>query len=273
MRLVSSSDVLDFLNQAAPRAWVKRMLEAMISADEMHAYFSGGTIRSEPMVAEYLKHLPSNKLEPHSAARDKLVRKHLGREIADKIKGLNWNETFLEYENDIELVDGFTRVSPGFFVYGESDWEQGTLTVNYIPEKRERPDHLFWEAEDLLVSEFSSTDFKAKFIGMSFVFEQVELLLPNHRLDLSKSTSAPDQPERRPIGRPRRWDWESVMAYISPVARELGLLNGAVGSQAKIEALMQQWFIDQTGESPATSQIRGRASRLIEMVEKSKTQD
>ena len=145
--------------------------------------------------------------------------------------------------------------------------------VDYIPERRERPDHLFWDADDLLSSEFDSPFFSAKFSGMSFVLEQIELLLPTHRLEISKSTSAPDQVERRPIGRPRRWDWEGAMAFISPVARENGLLNGKAGSQAKIEELMDQWFIDQTGESPAMSQIRGRASRLIEMVEKSKILD
>ncbi len=273
MILIPAREVLDFLSQAAPRAWLKRMIPSMVEADELHAYVTSGTVRSHVSAIEYLSQIPDYKLEDPSEQRDKLVREVFDDEIADKVRDKKWNERFLEYEIDVVDEEDNRRISPGWLTYSDIDWDNGTLTPIYIPDARERLDHLWWDQEELLASEFNLPDISAEFGGLSFVFEQVELLLPTHRLERSAGRLAPDANERRATGRPRKWDWEGAMAIISGTAKERGLLTGEPGMQAKIESAMSQWFIDQTGDAPTISQIRSRASRLVQMVEKSKKDD
>lgn len=54
MILIPAREVLDFLSQAAPRAWLKRMIPSMVEADELHAYVTSGTVRSHVSAIEYL---------------------------------------------------------------------------------------------------------------------------------------------------------------------------------------------------------------------------
>lgn len=273
MILIPANEVLDFLSQAAPRAWVKRMVTSMIEADELHAYVTGGKVRTHVYALEYLSQIPGYKMEDPSPERDRLAREVFDDDIADKIMDKRWNDNVLEHEVDVVDHEDSRRISPGWITYGEINWDTGAIIPIYIPEPGERPEHIWWDHEDLLTSEFDRPDFTAEFEGLSFVFEQVELLLPTHRLERSVGRVAPEATERRAMGRPRKWDWEGAMAAIGATAKDRGLLTGEPGMQAKIEAAMSEWFIEQTGDTPTISQIRGRASRLVQMVEKSKKDD
>lgn len=273
MILIPASEVLDFLSQAAPRAWVKRMVTSMIEADELHAYVTGGWVRAHVWAMEYLSQVPDYHMEEPSPERDKAVRDVFDDEVADKIRDKRWNEPVLEHEVNVVEGEESRRISPGWITYGEINWETGAIMPIYIPDPGERPEHIWWDTEELLTSEFDRPDFTAEFEGLSFVFEQVELLLPTHRLEKSTGRVASEPVERRALGRPRKWDWEGAMAVVGGLAKERGLLTGEPGMQAKIEAAMSEWFIEQTGDTPTISQIRGRASRLVQMVEKSKKTD
>lgn len=77
-------------------------------------------------------------------------------------------------------------------------------------------------------------------------------------------------------GRPAKWDWEGALAYLIALANlPDGLDDLADGQlrQADLERALSEWFIRHTGNAPATSQIRARASaimRAISEVDKSK---
>ncbi|APZ98706.1 hypothetical protein BWQ93_09525 [Sphingopyxis sp. QXT-31] len=271
--MIPLSEAIDFLSQCAPHAWVKRMLHAMFLTDELQPYFLSGRVKSEVSVGEILLALPDKMLEPPSAKRDAAVREKFSPEIADAIKDKNWTDTFVEYDTEIEPVEGFVFAELGFIHYGTIDWNKGDLICDYIPERGERPDHLFHGIEDMLGTEYERNTSTAEFRGMFLPIDKIELLLPTHRLIPSDQRALGPSPERRPIGRPPKWDWEGAMAAVGASAKERGLLTGEPGTQAKIEAAMSEWFIEQTGDAPTISQIRGRASRLVEMVEKSKKDD
>jgi hypothetical protein len=78
-------------------------------------------------------------------------------------------------------------------------------------------------------------------------------------------------------GRPAKWDWDSAMAYM--VARAnlpdgLEALASGPLRQADLERTLTDWFMGKTGNAPATSQIRSRASAImlaVSEVDKSKS--
>lgn len=265
--MIPLADAIDFLSQAAPRPWVTRMLHAMLLNDELRAYFLSGQIRSEVMVAEILHLAKEAKLEPHSAERDQAVRSALGDEIADRIKGKDWTEHILDYEEPIEEIAGFVYAAPGFILFGELDWETGDLTCDYIPGQRERPSHLFEGFEDLMGSDFLSNDVTAKFRSMHLERARIELLLPNHRLHSGNERAQPALADSKRIGRPRKWDWEAALSFIVSKAQTPDGLPVGQGAQAKIEEMITEWFESETGDSPSVSQIRTRASSIIRMIE------
>lgn len=271
--MIPLSEAVDFLSQSAPHAWVKRMLHAMLLTDELQPYFLSGRVKSEVGVGEILLALPDKKFEPPSAERDAKVREKFSPEIADAIRDKVWTDRFVEYDLEIEPVEGFVFAELGFIHYGTIDWNKGDLICDYIPERRERPDHLFLGTDEMLGTEYENNSSSAEFRSMFLPTDKIELLLPTHRLVSSDQRTLRPAPERRPIGRPPKWDWEGAMAEIGASAKDRGFLTGEAGMQAKIEAVMSEWFIEQTGDAPTISQIRSRASRLVQMVEKSKKED
>lgn len=70
MILLPANGVLEFLSQAAPRAWVKRLIVNMIEADELHAYVTGGKVWSHVYAMEFLSQIPGYNFEPPSPERD-----------------------------------------------------------------------------------------------------------------------------------------------------------------------------------------------------------
>lgn len=244
------------------------MLHAMLLNDELRPYFVSGRVRSEVMVAEILAQLKNYKLDAHSDERDSRVRSELGNEKADLIVGKDWKDKVLEYDEPIDAYDGFVFADLGFIHHGTIDWETGDMICEYIPERRERPDYLFSGIEDLIASEYDRNEVTAEFRGMHLAREKVELLLPTHRLPSGDGKGFPVSFEAKHVGRPRIWDWEGALAYIVSQAQTPDGLPTGPGSQARIEAMIANWFEAQTGNSPSVSQIRTRAANVIRMIEK-----
>lgn len=265
--MIPLSDAVDFLSQAAPRPWVTRMLHAMLLTDELQAWFRSGKTRSEVMVAAILSQVEGLGLEPPSPERDAQVRNALGDEKADLIAGKDWRDRFLEYDEPIEEVDGFVFAHLGFIHYGEIDWETGDLICDFIPEKRERPDHLWLGTEDMIGSEYELNDATAEFRAMHLSKKQIELLLPTHHLSVERGETISMPPVVRRVGRPAKWDWEGALTFVVTQAQTPDGLPTGPGAQARIETMIADWFEKQTGNSPSVSQIRARASSIIKMIE------
>ncbi|OHD02019.1 MAG: hypothetical protein A2095_06700 [Sphingomonadales bacterium GWF1_63_6] len=98
---------------------------------------------------------------------------------------------------------------------------------------------------------------------MCFELAKVEMLLPNERImtDLPMATVRSDQVKA--MGRPRKWDWDEAMAYVVALANKPDGLPTGAGAQARIEELIQQWFLDKDGNAPALSQIRQRVQKIM----------
>lgn len=266
--MIALGEAIDFLSQAAPHAWVKRMLHAMLLNDELQPYFLSGKVRSEVSVGELLLALPDRRMDSPSPERDAKVRAQFGAEIADAVIEKDWTDQFVEYDEEIESIEGFVFAGLGFVHYGTIDWDKGDMICDYIPERGSRPEHLFHDLEEMLGSEYQHNTSSAVFHSMFLPSEKIEMLLPSHRLPSVGTIALQSAPERRQIGRPRKWDWEGAMAFIGAKSRREGLLTGEPGKQARIEDAIAEWFITETGDSPAPSQIRSRASRLVEMAQK-----
>jgi hypothetical protein len=66
-------------------------------------------------------------------------------------------------------------------------------------------------------------------------------------------------------GRPRKYEWER--AVIEVFARPYHGKTPEPRSQAEVERLLAQWFVEHCGEQPAESEIRKRAKKLFEAIQ------
>jgi len=162
------------------------------------------------------------------------------------------------------------QVGAGFFVYAEElDWEAGTIRAEVsAPESRDEL-HLFWDADEHLGSQFDRASYNAELSGLRFPLDVIEMLLPNAEFNAS-NMSGPSFRETI-IGRPRKWDWEGAFARLAVVAQHPDGLPTGPGAQAKIEKILADWFVSETGDSPASSQIRQRAQKMMPLLSVPKT--
>lgn len=72
-------------------------------------------------------------------------------------------------------------------------------------------------------------------------------------------------------GRRPKHDWEGALIHVAAQANlPDGLLDEEGGTQADIEKMISEWFIQRTGNSPAESEIRKRASAVMKAISKPK---
>jgi len=246
----------------------------MIYDGEINPYFTSGLIKSKGQVAEPLFRLPDKVLDElrtdgvislkTSPRLDEFIRQQFSEDFAEKLVGKDATDEFEEDQTSWDEHDEPHNVGAGFFVYAEEiDWEAGTLRTSYIPSPKQREEHLFWDQEEHLPSELSDPDFDVNLSGMCFELAKVEMLLPNERImtDLPMATVRSDQVKA--MGRPRKWDWDEAMAYVVALANKPDGLPTGAGAQARIEELIQQWFLDKDGNAPALSQIRQRVQKIM----------
>ncbi len=267
MKLVPSSEVLNFLSQSAPRPWIKRMLQWMIYTGELVPHFTQGRIRPFTNVMSVLLK-EQGLFELHSKPGfEAAVRKAFDRDSAEQLLGRDATDPV--YDRAIEWSDDEEphQVGAGMFVLAdEIDWERGLLRAVW-----NRPDtsddHLFWDADIHLTSEFDEPSFEVAMAGLSFPFDVIEMLQPHQEF----TPVSPLRAGNRTMGRPRKWDWEGAMAHLTGVAQHPDGLPSGVAAQAQIERIMGDWFVGTTGDSPAVSQIRSRAQTIMRSIEKPKT--
>jgi hypothetical protein len=93
------------------------------------------------------------------------------------------------------------------------------------------------------------------------VRQRSEQNLENYRASFSGS--------KNKGGRPSKWDWEGALIYVAAQANlPDGLIDEEGGTQADIEEMISEWFIQRTGDSPAESEIRKRASAVMKAISK-----
>lgn len=115
-------------------------------------------------------------------------------------------------------------------------------------------------------------DFKAK---VPMDFSDVTLTVVGLQFDrkaLRSSFGEEPQPHVTPAfairsnggGRPPKYDWEGALIHIAALANLPDGLPTGPGAQAEIARRIADWFASAAGECPADSEIRRRASRIMQ---------
>lgn len=270
MKLISSRETINFLTQAAPRPWVQRMLRWMVSNEELNAYFIKGTVQPHSTVSSLTSELYLTAREFNGPKMDAAIRDHYSPELAAKLVGRGYHDRVDDEPITWDESEEPRQIDPGFFLYAsEIDWDQGTLYAEWLPCSRELQEP-FFPSEDIFYTEFDDAEFEASLSGMNFDLYKIEMLLPNLVLHPSTVVETDGSERRRSVGRPAKWDWEGAMAFVVSMAQLPDGLPTGPGAQARIEEIIAGWFVDETGDAPAASQVRQRAAKVVRMLERSK---
>lgn len=267
MKLISSHEAVTFLSQAAPRPWVQRLLRWLAFDEGLSAYSRKGKVQAYGSVADYTAPLIEKAGQLSGPEMDAVIREEFSEEVAAKLIGKDPfsrcdEEPFVWDESDEpKLLD------IGFFLYAsEIDWEAGILKADFLPGYGELHETFFPDSE-FLGTELERPDFEVEIAGLSFEFSKIEMLLPSMKLGQTMGFTAAQHDRRKPVGRPQKWDWEGAMASVIAQAQHPDGLPTGPGAQARIEALISDWFVQQVQEAPSPSQVRQRAAKIIQMIE------
>lgn len=267
MKLISSREAVNFLSQTAPRPWVQRLLRWMAFDEGLAAYSRKGIVQPHCSVSDVTRHLIEKAGELSGLRMDAAIQAEFDDEMAAKLIGkdpfsrfdgepLTWSESDEPIQIDI-----------GFFLYAtEIDWDAGVLKAEYLPGEGELQEVFFPDSE-LLGSDLDRPEFEAVLEGLSFEFGKIEMLLPSMELGQTIGFTSAQHERRKPVGRPQKWDWEGAMAHVISQAQHPDGLPTGPGAQAKIEALISEWFVREMLDTPSSSQVRQRAAKIIQMIE------
>lgn len=271
MKLISSNDALTFLSHAAPRPWVQRLLRWMAFDEGLTAYSRKGRVRAFGSVSDMTIHLMEKAGKLSGPEMDAAIREEYSEETAAKLVGKDPYGRFEDETFEWSEADDPKAIDIGFFLFAnELDWDIGVLKADYIPADGEMRDIFFADSE-FLNSELERPEFDAEFEGLSFEFSRIEMLLPSMPLFESSAFNAVQSERRRPLGRPPKWDWEGAMAFVVSQAHHPDGLPTGPGAQARIEGLIADWFVSELQDAPSLSQIRQRAAKIMQMLERPKT--
>lgn len=268
MLLVPSRIAIDHLAKSAPRAWVKRMLLGMICERSITPYFAHGRAWAAIHREDFTRIVTRNVDAGYEI--ENYVETMYGAEIARQFR--NPDESYISYEssNSDKNIDYPRPVSIGLFLYADIlRLDSGLLTLK-IDSSIVNNNDLFMGDEDLFEAPFPATEYDIILEGLSFSFASIELLQPS--LELSENFFSPSSASEIPAevkrGRPRTWDWDGASGFLLSVAQTPDGLPTGPGAQAKIEKMVAEWFVSETSDSPATSQIRSHVARITRSLKK-----
>lgn len=239
--------------------------------EELTVYAESMTVRPYLCVQHVIMPLSEEAGEVIGPKMDALIRQKFKPEIAEKIVGKYPSDLVFDDPTIGAAADGPHVLDIGFFLFATAiDWDEGTLRADWYGGNRGFARGALF-GPDILGTRFEDASFEADLTGLSFEVSKIEMLLPNFELRASMALFAEVAERPNSPGRPRKWGWDDAMAYIISVAQSPDGLPTGQGAQTRIEEMMAEWFIEQTGNSPSTSQIRGRAATIVRMIEKAKT--
>lgn len=154
--------------------------------------------------------------------------------------------------------EAFAEIAGFFALIGEGLWDAYNHFYNGV-------EYAVW----------ATGDFKAK---VPMDFSDVTLTVVGLQFDrkaLLTSFGEAPQPAETPAlairpnggGRPRKHDWEGALIHIATLANHPDGLPSGPGAQAEIARRIADWFAGSVGETPADSEIRRRAARIMQALE------
>jgi hypothetical protein len=263
LELIFAHDAVEFLSKSAPRPWIKRMLLWMICSFELTPYFLKGKSVARCSALAALMHEIDDERSLDKARAT--VRGRYSAELADKILAAKAGGYIETVAHEWGETEGPRQVSPGYFLYLTNiEWKRGVVNVKIEAFERVARG-FFGDEEELLTSEFDDASFEITLTGLCFDIESIELLQPS----LEIAPIAVGQTEMRArIGRPRLWDWDGATTHLLTIAQKPDGLPTGTGAQAQIERLISEWFIKETNDAPAESQVRQHATKIMRALKK-----
>lgn len=242
----------------------------MVLDHELDVFFSSGRIQPYTRVMSLTYRYREEAGEFNGPAMDRVIREKFEAPLAEKLIGKDGYDRV-----DDELIEwvseeGHDAIDPGWIYFAdEVDWDNGSIKVRWIPTDRDTAD-IFFSSGEFFVSEFENADYSAEFFGMSFDYARIEMLIPNAPLGSTSSDPRIGGNTHSRVGRPPKWNWEGALAHVIAKAQTPDGLPVGSGAQARIEEIISEWFVEETGECPAPSQIRQRAATIMRSLEKPK---
>ena len=236
--------------------------------DELKVYASEGRVQPHCLIGEFHLALSDESGLLSGEKLDAKIRKTYDEELANRIVGKQYHERFDDDPNIWTQNDDPVEIDAGFFIMSQYlDWEFGKLKATSIDGHGDIFQLFFWDQAEYLGTSLRRPSYDAEMSGLKFDFSDIELLLPSATLQQSFSFAPATNLRQTQIGRPARWDWEGAMvAVIAEAQRPDGLPTGH-GAQARIEEMIAAWFTRQTGDSPAPSQVRLRAAKIMSLLQ------
>jgi len=270
MDIISASEALSFLSRAAPTVWVQRALQWMVLNGELSLYSDRVDVDAYTSIIQFTGDLYQKAGEFSGPKMDEEIRKEFSPDFAEKLVGKDHHSDVYDEPHTVEGIDNIGAIDPGFVLFSEGiDWDNNALKLDWLDEQALAIEW-FFPSQDYVGSEFERPTYKVRFSNLSFEARRIELLLPSMKLEKASSDIVKFGPSRT-AGRPRKWDWDGALAHVVAEAQAPDGLPTGPGAQAKVEGLIAQWFVDETGNAPAISQIRSRASRVMQMIENARS--
>jgi hypothetical protein len=261
---ISSRSALDMLSTCAPRAWCKRLVSWEVFNDSLHLFAERGEIVRYRMAQQILHEAGFN-----SASSEKEIAEFVATEddeIAVPVKAAaaaaNPYDEIETYRHDWYEPCSQLPLPFGLLPASTVDWEQGTLSAELVHGLV--PDEWLSYPEELFECGRGET-VKVSLSGLSFELSAIEMLVPTASAPNLDAAPAVSLASRR-VGRPRQWNWDAALAHVTAVAAE-GKIPTGHGAQARLEELIAEYFTSQFGAEPATSEIRKRASTIIQALQ------
>lgn len=234
------------------------------------AYSRKGRVRGYGSVVDMTDGYIEEAGELSGEKMDAAIRKNFREEVAVKLIGKDPYSRYDEEPYEWDEAENPVQLDIGFFLYAsEIDWDNGIIRADSIPGYGEIHEVFFPDSE-FFGTELDRADFEAVIEGLCFEFSKIEMLLPSMELGAATGFTALRNETRAGIGRPKKWDWEGALANVIAVAQTPDGLPTGQGAQARIEEMIADWFVAETGNSPAESQIRQRAAAIIQTLERPK---
>ena len=113
-----------------------------------------------------------------SENRDEPIRENFEPEMADKLIAAKDMDKIEEVACEWAIDDGPREVAAGYFVFATGiDWEQGLVEAQ-IESDKANDEHLFWDFDELLVSDFKGSG--AICVGIDFGVISSKTRLSDH---------------------------------------------------------------------------------------------
>lgn len=250
------------------------MLLWMITNEGLAAYSNRGMSQASSYVSSIImpfypeSYRETGKLsEADKEDIERAIREEFGEETAAELIKQDKHDIFYDDPATWSETEGPKKIDPDFFHFASLiDWEAGVLEASEIPADDNFYEFLYPNSE-FLATRLEDPEFQIRFEGLSFEFHAVELLLPTMKLGETAGFIITAPKQQRPKGRPPKWDWEGAIMHLLEQAQTPDGLPTGHGAQAKIEAMIADWFVNETKGQSSASQIRQRASKIMQMIE------